>query len=204
MNGVANKYKDSESLGVAKVKKFTITEEEAKRNNMFMFVNFEPYFMRVHAGEYVKLSVNGELMMSDTDMERLTNNDFVSSAHGEVMIAGLGIGLVLEALREKCKTGEVTRIVVYEKYQDVIDLVAWRYKDLPLEVRYADILEYKPAKGEMYDTIYFDIWPTICDDNLNDIAKLHQRWKFRKRKGGYMDSWMCHYLRARRASERRY
>lgn len=204
MNGVANKYKDSESLGVAKVKKFTITEKEAKRNNVFSLMRFEPYFMRVSAGEYVKLSVDGELMMSDTNMERLTNDAFVKAARGDVMIAGLGIGLVLEALREKCKTGEVTRIVVYEKYQDVIDLVAWRYKDLPLEVRCADILEYKPAKGEMYDTIYFDIWPTICEENLNDIAKLHQRWKFRKRKGGYMDSWMCHYLRARRASERRY
>ena len=204
MNGVANKYKDSESLGVAKVKKFTITEEEAKRNNVYSIFRFEPYFMRVHAGEYVKLLVDGELMMSDTNMERLTNDSFVKAAHGEVMIAGLGIGLVLEALRDKCKTGEVTRIVVYEKYQDVIDLVAWRYKDLPLEVRCADILEYKPAKGETYDTIYFDIWPTIGEENLNDIAKLHQRWKFRKRKGGYMDSWMCHYLRARRASERRY
>lgn len=204
MKGVANNFKDSESLGVARVKKFTITEEEAKRNNLFSAFRFEPYFMRVSAGEYVKLSVNGELMMSDTDMERRTNNEFVRAAHGEVMIAGLGIGLVLEALREKCKTGEVTRIVVYEKYQDVIDLVAWRYKDLPLEVRCADILEYKPPKGEKYDTIYFDIWPTICEDNLEDMAKLHQRWKFRKREGGYMDSWMCRHLRARRAAERRY
>ena len=203
MNGVANNFKDSESFGVAKVNKFTITEEEARFQNMRSLFGREPYFMRVCAGEYVKLSVNGQLMMSDTSMERRTNYDFVHSAYGEVMIAGLGIGLVLEALREKCKTGEVTRIVVYEKYQDVIDLVAWRYKDLPLEVRCADILEYKPAKGETYDTVYFDIWPTICEDNLDDIAKLHQRWKFHKRKGGYMDSWMCHYLRARRASERR-
>lgn len=204
MKGVANNFKDSENLGVASVKRFTITEEQARYNNMRSLFSFEPYFMRVEAGEYVRLSVNGELMMSDTDMEKRTNMEFVRAARGEVMIAGLGIGLVLEALREKCQSGEVTKIVVYEKYQDVIDLVAWRYKDLPLEVRCADILEYKPIKGEMYDTIYFDIWPTICEDNLDDMAKLHQRWKSRKRKGGYMDSWMCHYLRARRAAERRY
>lgn len=149
---------------------------------------------RISAGDYVKLYVNGTLMMSDTPMEKRTNTDFIDNAHGDVMIAGLGIGLILHNLEEKVKTGEVTSITVYEKYQDVIDLVSPYYKHLPLTVKCADILEYKPPKDETYDTIYFDIWPTIDTDNLKEIKLLHNRWKFRKRKGGWMDSWVKKFL----------
>ena len=166
-------------------------------------MNREPYFMHMREGEYVKLIVNGELMMSDTYMERETNREFIRNAHGRVMIAGLGIGLILENLRDKVADGIVTSIVVYEKYQDVIDLVGNRYNDLPIEIRREDILEYKPQKGEMYDTIYFDIWPTISTDNLKDISMLHQRWKAHKPKDGWMDSWMRYYLRNIRERERR-
>lgn len=204
MNGVVNHYPQQvETIGVATVARFSIDEEHAKMANLGALFNREPWFMRVNKGEYVKLIVDGQLMMSDTDMEKRTNTEFVKNAKGRVMIAGLGIGLILENLRDKCEKGIVTSIVVYEKYQDVIDLVGDRYKDLPLEIRCEDILEYKPKKGEMYDTIYFDIWPTISTDNLVDMAKLHQRWKCRKPKDGWMNSWMRDHLRAVRERERR-
>lgn len=138
--------------------------------------------------------VDGVLMMSDTDMEKHTNEEFVRNAHGDVMIAGLGIGLILDNLEDKVRSGEIQSITVYEKYQDVIDLVYPKYKHLPLKVICQDILEYKPSKNETYDTIYFDIWPDINSDNLTEIKMLHNRWKFRKREGGWMDSWMKYYL----------
>ena len=104
---------------------------------------------------------------------------------------------------DKVKEGIVTRIVVYEKYQDVIDLVAHRYLDrLPLEVRCKDILRYQPPKEEKYDTMYFDIWPTICMDNLEEIKMLHYRWRSHKKtKLAWMDSWMADRLRDMRRRE---
>ena len=36
----------------------------------------------------------------------------------------------------------------------------------------ADIFEWKPARGVKFDTLYWDIWPTICVSNLKDMAKL--------------------------------
>lgn len=204
MNGVVNNYPQPiESIGVATVKKFSVDFDKAQKENLYSIMKREPYFMHIREGEYVKLIVNGELMMSDTNMERETNREFIRNAHGRVMIAGLGIGLILENLRDKVTDGSVTSIVVYEKYQDVIDLVGYRYNDLPIEIRREDILEYKPQKGEMYDTIYFDIWPTISTENLKDIAMLHQRWKAHKPKDGWMDSWMRYYLRNMRERERR-
>lgn len=202
MVGVSQNFVNAEK-GVAKIKVFNVSKEEARNFNLRSLMSYDPSGM-LSPGDYVKLFVNGILMMSDTDREKRTNFEFVRQAHGEVVIAGLGIGLILENLKEKVKTGKVTRIVVYEKYQDVIDLVAPVYADMPLEIRCADILEYKPERFEKYDTIYFDIWPDICVDNLSQIAVLHQRWKSHKKSGGWMDSWMSGYLRAERKRESRY
>lgn len=205
MNGVARLYNSScvEAKGCARLERFTLTEEQARFANTQTLFSGGRSFQRLRPGDYVRLMVNGELMMSDTDMEKITNLDIVANAHGKVMIAGLGIGLVIDNLREKIANGIIESIVIYEKYQDVIDLVASRYKDLPLEVRCADILQYIPPKQEKYDTIYFDIWPTIDVENLKEMAVLHQRWKYRKLPGAYMGSWMQDFLRNERKKEQR-
>lgn len=190
--------------GCATLKHLKLSDSDARMSNLRAIINGESGVMRIESGDYIQLYVHGELMMSDTLMERRTNDEFIANAHGKVMIAGLGVGMILEALIPLCESGVVTSVVVYEKYQDVIDLVGHRYINrMPLEIRLADIMEYVPPKDEMYDTIYFDIWPTISEDNLDDIRKLHNRWKYRKNIGGWMDSWMAHFLRRRRDNEKR-
>ena len=205
LQGVYKNYgEDVATQGVAKITRFHISEDEARMYNIRTLMSYGSGIERVDSGDYVRLHVNGMLMMSDTRMEKITNTEFIKNAHGEVMIAGLGIGLILENLIPLYESGEVTRIVVYEKYQDVIDLVAHRYMDrLPLEVRCEDIMTYKPQKEEKYDTLYFDIWPDVNEKNLDDIKVLHNRWKSHKKKGAWIGSWMADFLRKRRAAERR-
>ena len=197
MNGVADMYDlgvgQKKSQGVATISKFELDKEEARKLNLGYVMSGQS-MMWMSSGTYMRLHVDGVLMMSDSDMEKNTNSKFIKNAHGDVMIAGLGIGLILRNLEDKVKSGVVTSITVYEKHQDVIDLVAPYFQHLPLTVKCADILEYKPPKDEMYDTIYFDIWPSIKEKNLDDTKLLHNRWKFRKRAGGWMDSWVKKYL----------
>lgn len=205
LEGVLKNFPEKETLkqGVASIHHLVMTKEMAEMQHLRRVVNNGAWYEDIEPGEYIQLAVNGELMMSDTQMEKYTNSEFVRMARGEVMIAGLGIGMVLENLVDKVKEGIVTRIVVYEKYQDVIDLVAHRYLDrLPLEVRCKDILRYQPPKEEKYDTMYFDIWPTICMDNLEEIRMLHYRWRSHKKtKLSWMDSWMADMLRDIRKKE---
>lgn len=203
IQGIAEKYPSELKKGVAHIMRYNISKQEAEMFNMRQLFAGNGWLTRISPCEYVKLGINGMLMMSDTPFERRTNEDFVENAKGHVMIAGLGIGLILEALKPKIESGEVKDIVVYEKYQDVIDLVGPLYKDMPLTIRCEDILEYKPKKDERYDTIYFDIWPSVGDENLKEMAMLHQRWKTRKEKGGWMNSWMCDYLRRERRNAQR-
>ena len=46
-------------------------------------------------GRYTRLMLHGSVMMSDTPSERISNRFFVMNAHGRILIAGLGLGLIV-------------------------------------------------------------------------------------------------------------
>lgn len=198
MKGVFENFKmkvgDKKEKGVA-----TISAFEYKRENNLLdhFRNMRDG-MGISDGKYVRLVVNGELMMSDTDMEKHSNSTFVNRAIGRVLVAGLGIGLVVGNLMDKLKKGEITELIIIEKYQDVIDLVSPQFKHKNIKIICADIFEWRPIKGEKFDVIYFDIWPTICVDNLSEIATLHRifaKYLHKKNQYCWMNSWMRDHLR---------
>lgn len=133
----------------------------------------------ISPGKYARLIDKAEhaCVMSDTQMERQTNWEFVEKAHGKVLIGGLGIGMVLLAIQDK---PEVTSILVVEKYQEVIDLV----KDqLPLNdkvtIIQGDIYDYVPE--EQFNTIYLDIWY-----NANSRAVYEEQRPLRMRYRKYL------------------
>lgn len=137
--------------GAWKLEKFTI-----ERNNLAAMMQ------GVTPGTYVKLSHNGECVMSDTSMEKRTNMDFYCNAYGDVLIGGLGIGMIILAIQDK---PEVKSITVIEKYPEVIDMVASQldFND-KVKIICADVFEWKPEKGDKYDVSYMDIWSWINQD----------------------------------------
>jgi hypothetical protein len=155
-------------------------------------------------GTYCKLGVRDSekegwtLMMTDTYMERVTQIEFFANAHGDVLIAGLGIGMILPPL---CADPNVRSITVVELNEDVIRLVEapirrWVQKHHGLDaarklaVVQADIYKYVPPKGSKYDCIYFDIWPQRSADNLPEMARLHQRFgRYKRSRQCWMGSW---------------
>ncbi len=157
----------------------------------------------VTPGKYARLYVDGQLLMSDTDNERSTNWRVAYKSNGRVLIAGLGIGMILTAILDK---PEVESVIVIEKYQDVIDLVAPHYRHPKLTVICGDIFEWKPAKGEKFDTIYFDIWGDISTDVLGEMATLHRRfgrYLNRENPEAWMDSWQKGFLKLQLQRDRR-
>ena len=202
INGVAQLFKDTEK-GEAKIAKFAWKAEDVNPLYKIRAMMEDP-LGRMSDGEYVKLIVDGQLVMSDTDMEKRTNWEFVKNANGRVLIAGLGVGLILHNIKEKFDLGEITEVIVIEKSQDVIDLVnplfPW------VKCICADIMEYQPEKGEKWDTIYFDIWPDRNTDNLDEIRTLHNRFKFKKNRENpncWMNSWYKEELQEIKARARR-
>lgn len=141
---------EDRKIGNFEVSQFEITE------NHFRAV----YRDGIPVGRYVRLMQDGKCVMSDTPMEKRTNMEFCRRAHGNVLIGGLGIGMIILAIQDK---DEVDHITVVEKNKEVIDLVV---DQLPLndkvDVVHADVFTYAPT--EKYNTIYMDIWNWVNSD----------------------------------------
>lgn len=144
-------------------------------------------------GTYALLKVNGGVVMSDTDLELRSNMDAVLDAKGDVLIGGLGLGMITLPILAK---PHVRSVLVVELRQEVIDLVRPHIvkaagADGPkLQVVQGDIRTWQPAtKGRQFDYIYFDIWNDICADNRPDMVRLHRAFRPYLRKGGHVTSW---------------
>jgi spermidine synthase len=182
------------------IEHYAITEEEKRRCEMIDRIHHRREYLGLKVGTYVVLKRKvgfNEVVMSDTFMERESNFDFVKNARGDVLIGGLGIGMVLLAIQDKL---EVTSVTVVEIEPEIINLVK---PQLPLNQKVTivqgDIFAYTPT--QKFDTIYFDIWDNICSDQWENIKKLQNRFKWKLRKGGWMSCWRKEDFRneARRA-----
>ena len=156
---------DEKQQGVARLVKFRAEGFAAARQG-------------IPVGDYIRLDVSGELMMSNTPMEKRTSVAFVNNAHGDVLICGLGIGLVIMPLLDN---DQVKSITVIEKYQDVIDCVLPQIEKYDtggkLKVICSDCFDF--TTKEKYDTIFIDIWPYINEDVYKE-EMLPLKRKYRK------------------------
>lgn len=165
-----------------KIERVNVDNAQAEKN--VMFAQIAAYQGRrvlpVPAGVYTQLLHGTELVMSDTPSEMLDHREFVRIATGCVFVAGLGIGMVLQALLNKTA---VTHITVVELSKNVIRLVAPHYKarfgSERLSIHQGDAITWTPPKGthkDPFDAAWFDIWNYKCSDNLDDITKIKRRW----------------------------
>ena len=176
---------------------FEISEDQAKMSNLRYYMNNQPG-MAIDPGKYARIHQkvrNGTgdcrhiLWMSDTPMEKRTNIRFIRNANGRVIMFGLGIGMCIPPL---LKNPKVTEVLVVEINQKLIDLIAPHYKHPKLTVIQGDAFEYFPDKGDLWDTVYFDIWPEISTDFLAVMGKLTRKWHYRLNKSNpkrFIDCW---------------
>ncbi|KAA9007327.1 class I SAM-dependent methyltransferase [Paenibacillus spiritus] len=150
-------FLEEREMGKFKLSKFTITKENR---------SWRDY---IPDGTYTRLTRSGEVVMSDTPMEQRTNSEFVRKAHGDVFIAGLGIGMILIPI---LKDEKIKTITILEKHEEVIELVG-KQLELNDKVRiiHGDVFTYEHPKGTKFDTIYFDIWDWVNSDVWNNEMK---------------------------------
>lgn len=149
-----------------------------------------PELVAIPDVEFTGLRIDGVTYMSDTPLEKLTNLPFIEAAHGRVLIFGLGLGLILEPILAK---PEVRSVSVVELNRDVSRLIGHQYlkRHDNLFLFHGDAFTWEPPAGVLpYDTIYFDIWPDIGDQNLPDMYTLMARARPWLTPGGWLDCWM--------------
>lgn len=136
--------------------------------------NFRAMIEGIAPGRYIKLSCNGEVLMSNTPMEQRTNYGFVCRSFGDVLIGGLGIGMILVAIQDK---PEIKSITVIEKSSDLIKLVLPQLElNQKVTVINADVFDWKPPKWRKYDCIYMDILGYINSDVYKEMVKLKRKY----------------------------
>ena len=152
------------------------------------------------AGTYTRLKKGNEVFMTDLYDEWWTQRMAIAQARhrgGDVLITGLGLGLVVASMLEP-PTGRTRRVVVIERSADVIGLVAG-----PLENRYGgqievingDAFEWLPPPGQQFSVVWHDIWP-----NPHEPGVLAQAERLESRYAPYC-AWQGSWVRDYRAAE---
>ena len=103
-------------------------------------------------------------IMDDGGEEGVQATAFLNAATGDVLLAGLGLGMVLQPLIDN---QNVTSITIIEKQQEVIDLVSPHIVSSKIiNIIHDDIYTWTPDKN--YDVAWFDsyIYPADGDDPL--------------------------------------
>jgi len=156
------------------------------------------YGRYVPAGTYKVLLRNNTVVMSNTPDEIRDSISFIRAAKGDVLINGLGLGVILKALLDK---PEIDSVTVIEKSEDVINLVAPTYQnDKRVTIIHDDAFTYKPEKGKKYNAVWHDIWDDITSDNLPEMIKLHRKYG---KIAFYQESWCRHICEKMRKEEKR-
>lgn len=148
----------------------------------------------LHAERYTRLLIDGTLWMTDAEFECRTNRRVIEWAVGDVLIAGLGIGLILRPLLDSV---EVKSVTVLERSADVIALVGPRYAHPKLTIIEADVYTWTPPK-RAYNLIYFDVWANVPnEDNKEEITGLKKRYRSALRRHGKTLAWCEEHTRRR-------
>jgi spermidine synthase len=135
-------------------------------------------------GTYKRLMYKNTVVMSNTPAEVYDFMNFVWKARGNVLINGLGLGVVLKAVLQN---PEVKAVTVIELSEDVIKLVAPTFSNDPrVTIIQADAFTWKAPRGMYYDAVWHDCWNNICETNLKEITKLYRKYG---RRCSFQDAW---------------
>lgn len=161
------------------IDRFGVSAHDESLGRMRAMMSFSSRGRFVPAGKYTRLVHNGGVVMSDTPDEIWDHRDLFNEARGDVLIHGLGLGM---AARGCLLKPEVESVTIVEIEEDVIKLVGgWLNKiagneGKPLFILHDDALAWKPARGQRWNVVYHDIWPSISVENLKDMHHLHRRF----------------------------
>jgi hypothetical protein len=155
------------------IERFTVSESAAR------FDAIRSGARSVRAGTYTRLRCGRETVMSDTPAERRDHLGVVWDAHGDVLVTGLGLGLVAVALLRK---PEVRAITVIE--------------------RSADAYAWKLPAGRRWTCAWHDIWTDLCGDNTQGMGKLRRHYA--RRIDEWQRCWAEAECKAANRRDRRY
>ncbi len=128
------------------------------------------------------LWINDYLWVWDIPVERRYQKQIALEAHGDVLVAGYGLGMVQEYL---IKNPNVTSVVTVEKMPEVIDVCRKFYDKIHGKTEIGDFFDY-PENGK-FDCVIGDVWEEILPEFLDDYKKFKTKaLRLLKKDGKYL------------------
>lgn len=159
-----------EKIGCYEVKTMKITEEQAYYYNLRAIINNRLEEL-VNSGIYKKLTKFGEILMTNTQLEIRTHEEAIKQSKGNILVAGLGLGMFLTAIKNK---KDVDKIIVVEKSKEVIEMIGKYYNDRKIEIINEDIFNFNTDMK--FDLIWLDIWSYLDKENLKEMNYLRKKF----------------------------
>lgn len=122
--------------------------------------------------------------MWDLPGERLAMVALASRAHGDVLVAGYGLGLVQAEL---LKNRGVTSVLTVEICSDVLDECRRVFGELHGEVVVDDFFEL--CEGHRFDCVLGDIWLDIAPEYIQEYLNFRRKAERLLRPGGQVLAW---------------
>lgn len=160
-------YNNSISLG--KIGSFEIKNTLDKRD----FINGYMYNKKDNINlNILELHGPNNIWMKISPMEIESSYMFIKYAKGKVGVVGLGLGYVVQELAKK---KDISKVIVYEKEKDIIDLYNSNFKENS-KIKIINTDAYN-AKKDNFDFFYVDIYeykltPRVVEDYVI-FNKLH-------------------------------
>lgn len=189
--------------GPWRINSFTLTEDDVMLANL-RYIRDGNAYMRCPPGDYRRLTHKDRgVIMSNTPMEINTAREAIRDATGHVLVNGLGLGVVVEAMLHK---PEVQSIIVVEIDEDVVKLV-WphickvaKLTGKKVGIAVADAERFVLHDLIQLDYVWHDIWDQIDDDNLPQMTRLVRKYQ---RRAGKQGVWSREQARKLREQMRR-
>ena len=139
-----------------------------------------PECFKFRPGRYTLLRRGPTQFMTDLYDEWWTQRIGILEAirrGGDVLITGLGLGLVAEAIL-RVHESSVRRLTIVEKSEEVIALVAPHLQSVwpdRLNIVHGDAFSWTPSDGSRFSVGWHDIWPDPTTPSIeHEIASLRQ------------------------------
>lgn len=142
-----------------------------------------PDCFKFRPGIYTCLRRDSTHFMTDFYDEWWTQRDGIHEAldrGGEVLVTGLGLGLIVEAMLRPVQS-RVRRITIVEYSSDVIQLVApYVHSHYPgkTEIIQADAFTWEPPREQRFTVGWHDIWPDPhTPENAGEMKRLEEHYR---------------------------
>ena len=129
----------------------------------------------------------GGIWMSDTPMEQEALRIPSIIARGDILIVGLGLGLLPTLIKMRNKM--VDSITIIEKNREVANLVYNKIKSRKTSLLLNDGESYLSVPGRKFDFISIDVWGSITAP-IKEIDHWTNLARNRLKKGGEVRCWL--------------